>query len=840
MSTITEFGHNKRNRQKLDKQDTGWLPTKIRFVLLMILLLLTASGCSAKPQTQQASLTGEITLDAENTVGQTFVARFDGLSGIYFHLSPVEAGNGEIVLHLRNDSQSTQDLATSYNPVTISTIQGDGIYGFFVPALGDSNQAYYYAFLEVIGDGRVEVGFGPGDSYFDGALYQNHEPLDSQSVFQLSYSRKLAALGLAREFLTWGWILILSCLIYILPGWGLLSILLPMWNGLRWPEKLGLSAGTSLAIYPVLFLWTDLFGLHLYAAYAWIPPLVGIILLTWKNWGKIKFSAKHPHVMDWHTLRKRTFHREYFLPDLTLLALVGMVVFTRFWAIRSLEAPLWGDGYQHSMIIQLMIDHGGLFTSWQPYAELTTFTYHYGFHSAVTVFHWVSGIDAIHATLWIGQVLNVLAILVLYPLATKVGKNTWAGVIAVLVAGLLSPMPMFYVNWGRYTQLAGQVILPIVIWLAWEIMVDNKLRWPTLAASWLLWAGLALTHYRVLIMGVLFIPAFWIISIRRNNWQQILKATLAMGVGGGLLFLPWFVRVFGGKILLALGIQLTTPAGATSAAIIEYNVFGNISTYLPITIWLATILCFIWGIWRRNKSIIIIVLWWFLLFVSANPNRFYLPGAGAINNFAILIATYIFASILIAIVVGKYLTKIKSAWYSAFLAILLTILGGIISINRVQANNLSAFVLLSRPDKHAAYWVREYIPLGSRILINSFPAFSGTSVVGSDGGWWLPLLTKRLTTLPPLLYVAEQGPNPNYIEEVNDFHKKMNQTTDAAEISKMLQESGIDYVYLGEKQGNVNNPTLIHIRPETLLSSNEFRNIYHKDRVWVFALVKEK
>jgi hypothetical protein len=41
-------------------------------------------------------------------------------------------------------------------------------------------------------------------------------------------------------------------------------------------------------------------------------------------------------------------------------------------------------------------------------------------------------------------------------------------VLAVLAAGLLTPMPMYYVNRGRYTQLAGQVVLPAALWSAME------------------------------------------------------------------------------------------------------------------------------------------------------------------------------------------------------------------------------------------------------------------------------------------------------------------------------------------------------------------------------------
>ena len=41
-------------------------------------------------------------------------------------------------------------------------------------------------------------------------------------------------------------------------------------------------------------------------------------------------------------------------------------------------------------------------------------------------------------------------------------------------------MPMFYINWGRYTQLIGQIILP-----ATALILDGiYLNWMTRVGSW--------------------------------------------------------------------------------------------------------------------------------------------------------------------------------------------------------------------------------------------------------------------------------------------------------------------------------------------------------------------
>ncbi|MCX6036049.1 MAG: hypothetical protein NTV38_13930, partial [Chloroflexi bacterium] len=435
----------------------------INSLLFLVLASLLLSGCAPLIRTEQPAALDWGTLSAGQTIGQTFVAKYDGLAGIYFYLSPQKTGNGEIRLHLRSAPQAAEDLAVSLNTLAIDDVKAAGYYGFFVPAQASSNQKYYYAFLEVTGGGDVQVGEAAGDAYLNGALYQNGMPEDAQAAFQLSYSRRKAILGLGWEAVTWGGILAVGFFLFVLPGWGLFSLLWSGGGGIKWPEKLGLSAGLSLALYPLLLLWTDILGLHLGAIYAWLPPLAGLGIILWRNRKRLSVRV-FPHFNAFN------------LPwaDVAFIGIVALIVLTRFWAVRSLDVPMWGDSYQHTMIAQLLVDHGGLFNSWLPYAEMQTLTYHFGFHSAAAVFDWITRLDMSKAVLWVGQLLNVLAVIVLYPLATKVGCSRWAGVVAVLVAGLLSPMPMFYVNWGRYTQLAGQVILPVAVWVIWNTLTSSS------------------------------------------------------------------------------------------------------------------------------------------------------------------------------------------------------------------------------------------------------------------------------------------------------------------------------------------------------------------------------
>ena len=815
-------------------------------LIILILVSLFLSGCSQWIKTEQSAITDWVTLTAGQTIGQTFVANYDGLTGIYFYLSPNKSGNGEMRLHLRSAPQDKDDIAVSLNNLAVESVKAPGYYGFFVPAQASSNQKYYFAFLEITGDGDIHVGKAAGDVYLNGALYQNGAPEDAQTAFQLSYSRRKAILGLGLEVVTWLGILALGFSLFILPGWGLFSLLWSKWGGLRWPEKIGLSASLSLAIYPLLLLWTSIIGLHLGALYAWLPPLIGSGIILWRNrkWWHIRTYT----VANLHTfLRANTYVISW--ADLVFLVITALIIWTRFWAIRSLDVPMWGDSYQHTMMAQLLVDHGGLFNSWLPYAELQTFTYHFGFHSAAAVFEWISHLNTSKAVLWVGQLENVLATIAVYPLALKVGRSRWAGVAAVFVAGLLSPMPMYYVNWGRYTQLAGQVILSGAIYLAWTTLESKTRNWKLTGLVWIILAGLALTHYLVAIFASMFFIAYLLLNLQRGIARTVFVNISLFFAGVVVLFLPWFAHVFLGKLPNILAYYVKTPTKAATTFVQTYNAVGSLSVYLPTILWLLFFLCIAWGFWRREKSVMLMGLWWFLNLLATNPEWLHLPGEGVITNFALFITAYIPAGVVIGagfewfrLILRRAQLKKQShnrRWVYSLLVALMLIGIGLWGVRQQLGDfQLMASSLVTRPDIRAAEWIQNNTPQDVRFLVNSFFAYGDTLIAGSDGGWWLPLLAKRQTSLPPLTYGSEQGPQPDYILWINKLTSEIrDKGITHPDVLALLRARAIGYVYIGQREGRVNYSGPNILDPDQLLSSPYFRLIYHQDRVWIFEVV---
>jgi hypothetical protein len=840
-----------------------------RLIIFLFLVVFLLAACS--PNSSLLSASNSQIINNESSFGQTFTARNNGLSSVSVLLGPSPyPSTGSLLFHLRTDPQSEDDIANAR--LSLSEVDHKAYYGFDFQPINNSAGNDYFLDVDVEGDGGAQIFTGEADSYLDGALYINHSPQEAQLGFRLDYDYKDYLLGLSKLLVQWIGVLSIALFVFVLPGWALFSLLWRGWDKLNWCSKIGLSGGLSLAIYPLLMLWSNLIGLHLGFLYAFLPPVAGLIVLLWKNKRVLRniptsFRQKNT-IFNRHNLPSF----QVILADISFVIVIGLIIASRFWVIRSLDVPLFGDSYQHTMISQLIIDHGGLFNSWEPYADLVTFTYHFGFHSSVAVFHWISGMSVEKSMLWTGQLINILAILGLYPLAFKITNNRWAGVIAMLIGGLLSPMPMYYVNWGRYTQLTGQAVLPAVIWCAWSILErpypdlshihffrkltswhNLSLDFGSLSIMWITLGGLALTHYRVLILAILFFPAYEIFHYSRKEFIAWIGRVAWIGLGGGLLFLPWFIHGFGGKILKIFGALITKLPTELSSSTQLINSIGNIQPYLPLVIWLLFLICVVWNFWKRNKDIFIFTTWWFLIIIATNPNLIGLPGSGVITNFAILIAFYIPASVIIGSVLTLMLntlqrpaTKINTPLKSNMRVLLVNIAlmivicsFGILGFSeRLKDLNLSSFALITRPDMRAMTWIREKLPEDADFLVNSFFAFNDSVVVGSDGGWWIPLLGERKTSLPPLTYGFEEGVGSATTETANSLARDIQvKGISNPEVISLLLQNGIKYVYIGQRQGSINYNGPQALDPKILSAIPNFKEIYHQDRVWIYEVL---
>jgi hypothetical protein len=335
--------------------------------------------------------------------------------------------------------------------------------------------------------------------------------------------------------------------------------------------------------------------------------------------------------------------------------------------------------------------------------------------------------------------------------------------------------------------------------------------------------------------------AWVLLSLRRTTWRSTLLRVTWLGLGVLVLFMPWFLRTFAGKIMVYFGAQLSTLPAKLPVSEVQHNAIGNLATYMAPLAWLLVPVAVAVGLWRRQRGVLVVSLWWFLALVIANPQWLGLPGSGAITNFAVFIAAYIPAGILLGWLFGWLVNRLKPHTGVRILLVLLVVGIGLWGARvRRKDVRIPQHALALPSDLSAMAWIQENTPQDARFLINSFFAYGGTVIVGSDGGWWLPVLARRANTVPPLNYALEQGPWPGYRLWVNDLTRQIQEHgVDDPETVDELRAREITHVYIGQQQGRVNYIGPHVLSSEELLQSSYYRPIYHQDQVWVFELVEK-
>lgn len=769
---------------------------------------------------------GEIRQD--RTIGQTFLSHYSGLCQVDVLLATYARQNTQpVAFHLRESPQSTTDLVTII--FNAADVQDNAYRSFtFTPIPNSAGRSYYFFFnspTSTHGD-AITAWATPEEVYSEGTLYKRDEAQTGDLAFRTHYSyspivlASVAARGLPRSVVP----LLIGALLLIMPGWALLSL---GWQGLhRLGDKLVLAGALSLSLYPVLLAFCKVVGLHLSAPWVWGLLAGSMMLVTWKEWAKWRRSGDPRPKLQF--------------PDVLFLLLALFVLLSRLLTAPELRIPLWADSYQHSVITQLIAENGGLFDSWEPYAPLRSFTYHFGFHAVAAFYQWLSGFGAPASVFWIAQAINALAVLGLYPLTVRLSRSHWAGLVAVTAAAWLSPMPAYYVNWGRYTQLAGQCILVVALWLTVEFLEAKERHLAQLALLGLLLAGLFLTHYRVTLFCVVFLIPYLLWQTWRQRRDRL--ALYELWLRAALILLIAFLLVASWGIPLMLRylpslVRNYAAGGGETRHVEGYNILGDSLRWIPLLFRMPALLALAIGLWRRQRGAILMAVWVAGLFFLANLNRLGLPGI--VDNFAVVIAMYIPGSVAIGITVA-WVEQMghRWRWAHATLTIIL-VLAALLGVAHSPDIIDFSYQLVTPQDEAAMTWIRENTPPDAVFAVNMIFTYWGSLISGSDAGWWIPLLAGRRTTLPPQIYNTEDQPYPGYRQDLCTLTKLLlEEPLDAPEVLSALQKWGVTHVYVGLHRdqlpfgwarGGLTN--------ERLLDSAHYRPLYLRDGAGVFEVV---
>ncbi|NLG27434.1 MAG: hypothetical protein GX557_05955 [Chloroflexi bacterium] len=773
-----------------------------------------------------------------NAVGQSFACGRSGLNAIdillvVYNPDRVRPADATLTLTLTRRDRAMAPVVVSTPAAALTHNQR---VSFTFGPLADSRGGQYAFALSAEGDDGLSCWRTTDDAYAGGAALVNGQPLPGDLYFSTrcaygpgaAVRDLLAGLGRAAALAPG-----LSILLF-LPG---AVVLIPLRRGLArsdLPTGAAYALALSLAFWPLLLLWTTTLSMRLRGAWIWLPVAV---LAALGVAGGAAVRRRGVSERDAHTAGGETSRAPY----VALAIVLAIVACTRVLQVRDLVVPPWVDSVHHTVVTQVIAEQGQVPGTAEPYLQLIDYHYHFGFQANAAVLVALSGLDAPGAVLALGQVLNAASALMVYVLCVGLTKRRWAGAIAALAAGLVSNMPAYYLSWGRYTQLTGMVLLPAACLSAHWLMSDGERNRERASLNALLVAGLFVTHYRVILLYLLYLLVTVPVALVRrsrttHDGRAGLLALAAASAGAALWVLPWSVRLLT-RVLPNVG---TLYAGW--AAPEGYNAFP---TGLLERGWSSVLLYVaaagaVWGAVRRKSEIVLLAVWAGGWLLAANLRVLGLADTWLLSNASVAIALWLPASVLcgwlladLAQLVGQWLrsrpapllARARGAATSAAL-VLLTAVAVWFGWGMVDIVN-PVTVIAFPEDVEAIAWIGENTPPGARILVNS-RLWEGDIHVGSDGGWWIPLLAQRQVTMPSILY--HQGPSA-YRDSVNDLAMLVEQavSVDAPELLERLAAEGVTHVYVGVRGGR--------LMPKDLDGSAHYERVYAWGATRVYRFV---
>ena len=606
------------------------------------------------------------------------------------------------------------------------------------------------------------------------------------------------------------WFLLLGALILFQGlGLGLLAFYLPAreWT---WTQRGAAAFALSIVLWALLMPWLSLANLHLTRLTTALIPLAGWLIAALRA--------------DWPTLFQRIKsawagpQRCNTLIDVALWAVIAASALVSLAALEGLAVGPGIDNYHHTLIAQLFVDNGGLPLNYAPYAPLITFSYHFGFHSLAGALSTLSGIRTLSLVPIVGQLLQAAVALTTAFWAGSFFKSRGMAVVAAVICGLACSLPAAMGNWARYTQLAGLVLLPVLLALFWQWLETRTPRQDILILAVLI-AGLALTHYRVTLMAGLGMVVLYIAwRIRQRNLLPTrleVERVLSLAVLIAVLYGPWLYRTLVSR-QIGFGFAAATER-VDLDSFFDLNRLGSWTLGHPTNTVLVglVILAVVVAVLRRNLQVVALAVWSALLMALSSERLL----GEYMDTISVFISLYIPGSLLIAWLLAEVwrmssrLSSTRPALASPSKVVKVVVVGLLVLVAAQGAvANRSALqqdnVWVQKDDLLVAQWIAQNTPANALILGNTFRfPYNPSWVLGQDAAYWFPLLAHRPTLTLPMIYTIERSSasdmeNPlKRIIEVSD-----NLTAQQAMLA--LQAAGVQYVYIGTRGGSIQRQTL--------------------------------
>ncbi|MFW5941773.1 MAG: hypothetical protein ACOCXI_08225 [Chloroflexota bacterium] len=741
-------------------------------------------------------------LSADRPFIQEFQAEHNGLVEVELILARLsEERGGQVIVRLHDeDGRLVADeawRASSLRHNQILTLR-------FAPQRASAGQRYTLS-LEGTDEPPFSFWGYDADVYAGGAL---RGPDTSVEDLRLVTRYRLLPADAARIAAAGLWqgsgVLLLALVLVLMPGVLLLLLLRREWESWDAAAWWGVALALGSGVWPLLWYWLTVAGGR------------------WRGW-----SLAALLIAGWLTAlilwwpKKRAPGKRLFYVHIPLALIFLSALALRLLAVRDLSFPPWVDSTRHALITQVMAGDGQIVRDYFPYLPVEQFPYHFGFHTLSAGLLLLGAAALPTLLLVLGQGLNAFVALTVYTAAWLVTRRRTAALTAAFLVAVPFYFPAYYASWGRFTQLTGVLLLPVLLALTWQALRADA---PPQRLWWLvalLAAGLALIHFRVFLVYLPFVPLAWLVAGRGRRLQALLAAT-----GLGLL-------LAGPRLWELFQMTQGTRRGMLTGGLGSYNEFpwayvtvGWERAFLAAA-GLALLLALVPAVRGRLWALFALALaaWSGLVLLLL----FYAPASWLIN----LNSAYIVFFVPLALILGVTAGEVEAWWRQRGpWALPLYAMSGVaiaaLSLfgMRQQIDILNPVTRLARTaDVAAIAWVDDNVPPQATVAVNSWH-WLGSTWAGSDGGAWLLPLTGRATTTPPADYIY----NREMVRRVAAFNQAAEAVEDWSDptAAEWLRDEGVTHIFVGRRGG--------FFDPAELLRNPALTLLYGYDGVFVFEI----
>lgn len=593
-------------------------------------------------------------------------------------------------------------------------------------------------------------------------------------------------------------------------------------------ELLAEAIGVSLGITALLALWVFLVGWHfsgttLIVIYAFLG-LLSILGFVYRIKGRHSLSTFDISAGDRATIRPKHY-------TTILSVILGILLIWRFYQVRDLVLPAWVDSVHHTLVVRAILENGGLLGNLSPYLPVPFF-YHFAFHILAASFSFWSRLGPAQAVLFFGQILNAAVAISVYRLGMALSKDWRRAVLAAGLTGFVLQMPAYYASWGRYTLLAGLVLLP----LAMAEALDISHRGATIGRivrMVLFTGGLLLAHYfasLLLLIFLFFLGAQTFLRdtkrrkiIRGSRWLPLVGAS----TGGLLLSSAWIYRTWthvGAGVNAGLSLSSQDIDARYFSDYLSYlwHVAGPNHNLVLLFISIFGLLVVLWRSETRPFG-----LWALTMGLMSIPWGFY------INPFRpdhAVIVLFLPASLLVSELFFSLIDRLQFGWSARIIQVVLSSSLACMTVWGMWTTRSiinPSTVLATQADLQAIQWIANNTPPDARFLIN-VTYWQAGNYRGVDGGWWITPITGRGTQLPVALYPAGDR---DYIKQVNDLAVKVSQLqTCSPEFWDVIHSNSLTYIYINSDRGS--------LQADHLDGCSHLKLVYAENEVSIYQVVE--